>query len=181
MLTLNAHSNILKDVKAQYDYLTVQYSNFFISVRNWEMIILYAILGILLFCIGTALALVFYFLLPSIPLTATGIYAVILGLTSIFLAFTIPENNSEIRSSKPFSLPLLSQALGLAIVNLVLILLNQNDLAIYFIFNSIVYIVITLFFTALYNKNIGALNKMSAIIFVGFLVIMSFKVNDLLK
>ncbi len=147
----------------------------------------YGILGIFLTLIGLGALAANYFFYPSlqsqvasVPLTAVSLLAVILGLTSIFLAISkpSPDRNQPTRS---VGVPLLILTLMLAIINAILILLKQNDIAIYFILDSIAYIVITLFYTSLNHRSVSALNRMSAIIFVGFITIMVFKIMVILK
>lgn len=76
---------------------------------------------------------------------------------------------------------IITLAVAFGIINILLAFLGQKDLSIYFIIDCIAYFIIVLTFI---NLNPGAkavLNRLSAVLLVGFLAVLSIKVIDLLK
>jgi hypothetical protein len=76
---------------------------------------------------------------------------------------------------------LISLAAAFSLINVFLAFLGQKDLSVYFIVNAIAYLIITLIFVYLNPRARAALNVVSGIIFAGFLVIVTFKVIEILK
>ena len=70
--------------------------------------------------------------------------------------------------------------LAASIINTLLAFLGQNDLQVYFILNVITYLVITLLFAYLNPRARMALNTIGAVLFSGFMVMVSLKVIDIL-
>ena len=70
--------------------------------------------------------------------------------------------------------------LASAIINTSLAFLGQNDLQVYFVINIITYLVITLLYVYLNPRARTALNTIGAVLFAGFMVIVSFKVIQIL-
>ena len=76
---------------------------------------------------------------------------------------------------------IISLVAALSLINIVLAFLGQNDIGVYFVLNAIAYLVITLLYVYLNPRARGALNAVSAVIFTGFLVVVAFKVVEILK
>lgn len=71
--------------------------------------------------------------------------------------------------------------LALGLINTLLAFFDQNDLTIYFTVNIIAYLVITLLFVYLNPRARRALNTVSAVLFTGFMVIVVFKIIEVLS
>jgi hypothetical protein len=71
--------------------------------------------------------------------------------------------------------------LAFSIINIILAFLGQSSIEIYFIANSIIFLVVTLLYTYFNPRARGALNALSAVIFTGFLVVVAIKVVEILK
>jgi hypothetical protein len=69
----------------------------------------------------------------------------------------------------------------LSLINIILAFLGQKQIEIYFVINAIAYLIITLLYTHLNPRARVALSAMSAVIFAGFLVIVTVKVIEILK
>jgi hypothetical protein len=82
---------------------------------------------------------------------------------------------------RAFNKLIISLAIAFGLINVVLAFFDQSDLSVYFIVNAITYLIITLIFVYLNPRARSALNAVSAIIFAGFLVIVTFKVIEILK
>ena len=67
---------------------------------------------------------------------------------------------------------IVSLAMATGLVNILLAALGQNDLSIYFIINTIVYLVITLLYVYFNPRARGALNTIGIVLLAGFMVIM---------
>ena len=76
---------------------------------------------------------------------------------------------------------IITVALCFGIANSLLAFLGQNSIEIYFIANAIIFLVITLLYTYFNPRARGALNALSAVIFAGFLVIVAFKIIEILR
>ncbi len=76
---------------------------------------------------------------------------------------------------------IISLALAFAIINTVLAFFGQKDISVYFVVDAIAYLIITLLYTSLNPRSRSALNGLSLVIFAGFLVIVAFKVIEVLK
>jgi ABC-type cobalamin transport system permease subunit len=76
---------------------------------------------------------------------------------------------------------MISLGAAFGLINVLLAFLGQNDLSVYFIVNAIAYMIITLIFVYLNPRARASLNAVSGIIFAGFLVIVTFKVIEILK
>lgn len=76
---------------------------------------------------------------------------------------------------------IITLAVAFAIINGTLAFLGQEDISIYFIVNAIAYLAITLLYTYLNPRSRNALNGLSAVIFGGFLVIVTIKVIEILR
>ena len=70
--------------------------------------------------------------------------------------------------------------LAASVINTLLAFLGQKDLQIYFVINILVYLVITLLYVYLNPRAKTALNTVGIVLFAGFMVIVSFKVIDIL-
>lgn len=137
-------------------------------------------IGIILTIIGLLSGVFFYYYVHSVTATAVSLFALMLGLTGIFIFFS-PGLNHPFQKERLQYIPFISIAFSLAIINIILIIFNQTDMAIYFVADSIIFILNTLYFSTRNYKTVGALNKMSAIIFIGFLAVIALKINDMLK
>ena len=74
-----------------------------------------------------------------------------------------------------------SLVIAFSLINVSLAFFGHDDITIYFIANAIAYLIITLVFVYLNPRSRAALNALSAVIFAGFLVIVAFKVIEVLK
>jgi hypothetical protein len=82
---------------------------------------------------------------------------------------------------RAFNKLILSLGVAFSLINVLLAALGQDDLSVYFIANAVAYLIITLIYVYLNPRARTALNTVSAIIFAGFLVIVTFKVIEILK
>ena len=73
---------------------------------------------------------------------------------------------------------IISLVLSACLINTLLALLGQDDLAIYFIINIIAYLVITLLYAYLNPRARRALSSISVVLFAGFMVIVVLKVVE---
>jgi len=71
---------------------------------------------------------------------------------------------------------IVSLAVAFGLVNILLAFLGQDDLAIYFIVNAIVYLIVALSYT---NLNLRA--RLGALVFFGFFMTLVFKIVEILK
>ncbi len=76
---------------------------------------------------------------------------------------------------------IVSLTLASCSVNSLLAFFGQNDLAIYFIVNTIAYLAITLLYVYFNPRATSALNTISVILFAGFVVTMVFKAIEILS
>jgi hypothetical protein len=76
---------------------------------------------------------------------------------------------------------ILTIALAFSAITVLLASLRQGDIAIYFIGDAVAFLVITLLYTYLNPRARGALNSLSAVIFIGFLAIATLKVIEILR
>ena len=65
-------------------------------------------------------------------------------------------------------------------INILLAFLDQNDLQVYFIINVVAYLAITLLYAYLNPRAKSALNTIGAVLFGGFMVMVSLKVIEVL-
>ncbi len=75
---------------------------------------------------------------------------------------------------------LISLAVVFTIVNILLSILGQTDLAVYFVINAIAYFVILLADINLVPRARPALTALSSLIFTGFLVVAVLKVSQMM-
>ena len=76
---------------------------------------------------------------------------------------------------------IISLAIVFGVVNTLLALFGQTDISVYFIVNAIAYLIISLLYVYLNPRARGGLNGVTAVIFAGFLVIVTLKVIEILK
>ncbi len=74
-----------------------------------------------------------------------------------------------------------SLALAACLINTLLAFFGQNDLVTYFTINILAYLVITLLYAYLNPRARRALNTVGAVLFAGFMVIISLKVIEILS
>lgn len=67
------------------------------------------------------------------------------------------------------------------LINALLAFFNQQSLEIYFVVNTIAYLLITLLYAYLNPRARRALNTVAAVVFAGFMVIVSLKVMEILS
>jgi hypothetical protein len=139
----------------------------------------YLYLGIVFGVVGISLTIGAYLTLNSIPLAATGISIIILGVTNGGLAFSKQDynhrSNSNPLSSRFVLLVVLVLAFG-AIVGL-LSLFKQHDLAIYFLIEALVYFIAIWLYVALNPMSKKSMTTVSTLIFIGCLVVMTLKIS----
>lgn len=80
-----------------------------------------------------------------------------------------------------FNRLIISLVIAFGLLNAFLAFLGQDDISIYFVVNAIAYLIITLLFVYLNPRAKGALNGVSAVIFAGFMVIVTLKVIEILR
>jgi hypothetical protein len=80
-----------------------------------------------------------------------------------------------------FNRLIISLAIAFALLNAILAFAGQKDISVYFIVDAIAYLVITLLYVYLNPRARGALNAVSAVIFAGFMVIVTLKVVEILR
>ena len=74
-----------------------------------------------------------------------------------------------------------SLALASGLINTLLAFFVQNDLEIYFIINFLAYLVITLLYVYFNPRARRALNSIGAVLFAGFMAIVTIKVMEILS
>ena len=75
---------------------------------------------------------------------------------------------------------ILSLVLASSLINALLAFLGQNDLGVYFIINIIAYLAITLLYAYLNPRARRTLNTIGIVLFAGFILIIIFKVMEIL-
>jgi hypothetical protein len=135
----------------------------------------YKIVGILLCIVGYVLISLFLFILNYIPLIAISISVMILSLVCLSLS-TVKDLIFKISNRLIISIAIL-----FAVINSFLILLDQGDIAIYYILNSIFYLVIVLMFSDINLKAKIVLNRIDTLIFSGFVITLVFKLMTLMQ
>ncbi len=139
--------------------------------------------GIVLIIVGSCLAIMTYLttnLNNSESLIGIGLSAVILGLICIALpnrsmspdAYQIEKINNRF---------LISLAIALCVVNVLLLIFNQNNISIYFVADTIIYLIVTLAYVSLSSRSKVILNDMATLFFVVFLVFVAFKIVEIMK
>ncbi len=126
--------------------------------------------------VGTALvaagiiACLSYLFLREMPLGAAGLGSMILGLTRLALDGTGDDGLARADSR-------LWVALLAAFVALVILLgsLRVRDIAVYFICFALVFFVFTLGSPLLERRSRARVNRVSSVLFVGFLVVLAIK------
>ena len=76
---------------------------------------------------------------------------------------------------------IVSLALAACLINTLLAFLGQNDLGIYFVINIVAYLIITLLYVHFNPRARRALNTIGVVLFAGFVVIIVFKVMEILS
>ncbi len=76
---------------------------------------------------------------------------------------------------------IISLVLASGLINTLLALFGQNDLSVYFIVNVLAFLVITLLYAYLSPRARGALNTVGAVLFAGFIVIVSLKIIGIIS
>jgi len=76
---------------------------------------------------------------------------------------------------------IISLVIAFSFINILLAFGGQNDISVYFIVNAIAYLIITLVYVYLNPRARAALNVLSAIIFTGFMVIVTLNVMEILR
>jgi hypothetical protein len=141
----------------------------------------YRLLGAALLAVGLCFSAIFGLFVFSVPLSAIGLSAIIMGFTTIFLANSgifVPAKGVV---SGKFNKIILSLAITFTLINLLLALFNQNDFTVYYVLNALAYLILAWLFIIGDPKTKSAFNAMSLIIFAGFLVILAYKITTMLK
>lgn len=71
-------------------------------------------------------------------------------------------------------------ALAFGLINFTLAFMGQDDIGVYFIADSLAYLIITLLYVHINPRAKAALNGLSIVIFAGFLVIVAMRVIEIL-
>ncbi len=141
----------------------------------------FRLLGIVLIIAGCCLAATAYFITGSVPLTGLGLVVVILGLACVVLDSKSQTSSDVSQLNRLKYLFLISLAVVLGIANVLLAVLGQNDLSVYFITDSIIYLIITLACINLDTRSKVALNHLGTLLFVVFLVVLALKIVQIMK
>lgn len=80
-----------------------------------------------------------------------------------------------------FNRLIITLVITLSLLNILMAYLGQNDLSVYFIVNTVAYLVIIVLYVHLNPRARGVLNTVSAIILGGFLVTVTIKVVEILR
>lgn len=80
-----------------------------------------------------------------------------------------------------YNTTIISLATMFGIINILLSLLGQKNLEVYFIAIGVTYIIVTLFNTNMNPVSRVAMNGISTAIFIVFMVIISFKIIEILQ
>jgi uncharacterized membrane protein YhhN len=75
---------------------------------------------------------------------------------------------------------IITLALAFSLIDVLLAVFGQKDIAIYFVADAIAYLVITLLYVYLNPRSRSALSVLSGVIFAGFMVIVVMKVIEIL-
>lgn len=76
---------------------------------------------------------------------------------------------------------ILSLALAFILINVSLALMGQNEIAVYFIFNSIAFFTIALAYSAASPRPRAALQYMGSLVFAGFLFFVVVKIMEIMQ
>lgn len=76
---------------------------------------------------------------------------------------------------------IISLAAALSGINIFLILLREDDIAIYFIADAITYLIVALSFPNLNPKSRKALNRLGTVIFMAFLTVIVIQISAVLE
>ena len=76
---------------------------------------------------------------------------------------------------------IVSLVLASGLINTLLAFLGQNDLGIYFVINVLAYLLIALLYAYLNPGARRALNTIGAVLFAGFMVVVSLRVIEILS
>jgi hypothetical protein len=80
-----------------------------------------------------------------------------------------------------FNRLVLTLSITLALINVVLAFLGQTDISVYFIVDTIGYLIITLTHVYMNPRARGSLNAVAGVIFAGFAVVVAMKIIEILK
>ena len=75
---------------------------------------------------------------------------------------------------------MISLVLVACLVNTIMAFMGQNDLTLYFIINTVSFLIVTLLFTMLNPRARKTLNIVGAVFFSGFMVIVLIEVIDII-
>ena len=76
---------------------------------------------------------------------------------------------------------IIALALASCLITTLLAFLGQNDIQVYFIINTIAFMIITLLYVYFNPRARKALNTVGVVFFAGFLVIVTLKVIEIIK
>ncbi len=76
---------------------------------------------------------------------------------------------------------IITLAIAFGVINTFLAFMGQNDISVYFIVNTLVYLIITVLYVYLNPRARAALNGLTAIVFTGFMVIVALNVIEILS
>ena len=133
---------------------------------------------------GLSLSLFYYLVIDSVFLTASGLSIIIIGSTSIGLAYVRPHfPKGELRKYIVRARNLLLVILSVEFIIIIglLAFFKQNDLSIYLIISIIVYLVTVWIYNVINPKLGNALTVVGAIAFVVLLGIIWFKIIDIIR
>jgi len=145
---------------------------------------LYMFLGIIMVLIGFSLFFLYFFSVVSFTLLAAfSLSITILGYTSMALEYARPNISPETNRiiSRTNNTLLIALAAEFVIINCLLAFFKQNDLSIYITIGVIVYLITLWFYIALDPKLRNAMTAAAVVVCLQFLIIMTFKILELLE
>jgi len=149
-----------------------------IRLSTSNMLNSYRLYGIALTAVGVIMVLP-SFMLHRVFFTAIGPSAIILGFTSITLSNSMFRMPQEARQTLPKLIASLVIAFG--IINASLALFGQNSIDVYFNSTAIIYLIIAWIYLCFNPRMRSALTAVGAGILAVFLLIIAFKVIEILK
>ena len=141
-------------------------------------------LGMLLVLTGLAMVLS-YPLSHSMLLIGSGLYPIFLGLSCVSLAGagsgSPPGKKAKAGSMSADARFIASLGVSLGLADILLTLFNQQDLSVYFVVYSLVFMLMTLLNAHLPRGTRARLDILGSLLFVTFLVVLSLKIAQIMR
>jgi len=142
------------------------------------------LLGIIMVLVGFSIFFLYFFsVVSSTLLAAFSLSITILGYTSMALEYAGSNISPETRRivSRTNNTLLIALAAEFIIINCLLAFFKQHDLSIYITIGVIVYLITLWVYIALDPELRNAMTAAAVVVFFQFLIIMTFKILELLK